>query len=145
MPLTLIIGYGNTIRGDDGAGPRAVELLQAMVASPDVELLALHQLTPELMEPISRASRVIFIDAAAAGTPGEVRQRPVEPDRSSADFTHHATPGALLAGAQALYGRAAEAYLITVTGGDFSLSSELTSLVSQSLDQVCATVLRLLP
>jgi hydrogenase maturation protease len=128
----LIIGYGNPLRGDDGFGYRAAERIPGAIA--------VHQLTPELMEPISRADRVVFVDAAAVGVPGEVRRRRVIPAAGDAGFTHHATPEGLLAGALALYGRAPEATLITVSGADFSLSDRLSPEVQAALDSLDLTV-----
>jgi hypothetical protein len=46
----LIVGYGNPLRGDDGLGWRAAERLRTVIQDAGVEILALHQLTPELME-----------------------------------------------------------------------------------------------
>ena len=46
---------------------------------PDVEIHAVHQLTPELMDPLSKAERAIFIDASTGPTPGEVQERVVDP------------------------------------------------------------------
>src|SRR5579862_7741310 len=103
MPHLLILGYGNRLRGDDAIGPLAAERLQGLLADPGIEIRALHQLTPELMELISRATRVIFIDAALGPTPGEITERAVEPDPAPRPFTHHATPELLLAGARSLY------------------------------------------
>src|SRR5664279_5559219 len=120
MSNPLIIAYGNPLRGDDGLGWRVAEALRA--ARPDLQILTLQQLTPELMDPISRAGRVVFIDACEGAVPGEIRESVVQPQAAGAAFTHHATPAALLAGAQALYGRAPAANLITVTGADFSFS-----------------------
>jgi hydrogenase maturation protease len=122
----LIIGYGNPLRGDDGFGYRAAERIPGA--------LAVHQLTPELMEPIARADRVIFLDASAEGAPGEVRRRRVHPSSDPRAFTHHFTPESLLAGALALYGHAPDAVLITVTGADFSLSESLSPAVQAALD-----------
>lgn len=124
----LIIGYGNPLRGDDGFGYRAAERIPGAIAA--------HQLTPELMEPISRADRVVFLDAAADGFPGQVRRRKLTPTTGDAGFTHHATPEALLAGALALYGRAPEATLITVCGADFSLSDRLSPEVQAALESL---------
>jgi len=142
MPNTLIVGYGNPLRGDDGLGWHAAERLREAVRDPGVEILAVHQLTPELMEPISRAGRVIFIDACVGEAPGEIRQRTVEPHAApGAAFSHHATPAALLAGALALFGHAPEATLITVTGADFSLSDRLSPEIERQLDSVVAACL----
>lgn len=124
----LIIGYGNPLRGDDAFGYRAAERISGAIA--------VHQLTPELMDPIARADRVIFLDAATDGTPGEIRRRPVLPAEDGRPFTHHATPESLLAGAQALYGRAPEATLITVTAATFDLSEALSPEVQKALESL---------
>jgi hydrogenase maturation protease len=136
MSRTLIIGYGNPLCGDDAIGPVAAERLRATVCDPEVEILTRHQLTPELMEPISRAGRVIFIDAATSGEPGILRERPVTPNPETARFTHHSTPEGLLAGAKALFGHVPEATLYTVRGEDFSFGEHLTSGVEKALLEV---------
>jgi hydrogenase maturation protease len=124
----LVIGYGNPLRGDDGFGHRAAERIPGA--------LAVHQLNPELMEPISRADRVLFLDASADGSPGEIRSRRITPAPDARAFTHHCTPESLLAGALALYGRAPDAVLLTVTGADFSLSESLSPPVQAALDRL---------
>ena len=143
MSRILIIGYGNPLRGDDAIGPIAAERLREIVSDPEVEILALHQLTPELMEPISRAARVIFIDATAAGEPGVFEERPVTADPHTGHFTHHSTPGSLLAGARALFGHAPDATLCTVGGEDFSLGEHLTPRTEKALLQVLARLRQL--
>jgi len=75
----LIIGYGNTLRGDDGFGWRAAEQLAASHSIGDVEVQTQHQLTPELAQTMSEADTVVFLDAAADGPPGQVRYRRIEP------------------------------------------------------------------
>jgi hypothetical protein len=87
----------------------------------------------------------VFIDAAVGPEPGAVLERRIEPQPSgSASFTHRATPEALLWAARALYGRAAEGHLITVTGADFSYSMDLTPTVEGRLGDVVAAVLLLI-
>jgi len=44
----LVIGYGNTLRGDDGLGQRAAEALAQRALPDGVEVLSCHQLTIEL-------------------------------------------------------------------------------------------------
>ncbi|MGF1587982.1 MAG: hydrogenase maturation protease [Pleurocapsa sp.] len=58
----LVIGYGNTLRSDDGAGQSAANQIAAW-GLPNVRSLAVHQLTPELAEDIANADTVIFVDA----------------------------------------------------------------------------------
>ncbi|MGA2146015.1 MAG: hydrogenase maturation protease [Bryobacteraceae bacterium] len=142
MPRLLIVGYGNRLRGDDGAGYRAAELLREGWSSPDVEILAVEQLTPELMEPIGRAREVIFIDAAADGQPGEIRECPVVLLEAGATFTHHATPAALLAGAVALYGATASGVLYSIGGESFELGERLTPAVERAVAELVSRLAR---
>jgi Ni,Fe-hydrogenase maturation factor len=61
----LVVGYGNPLNGDDGAGwSAAIELETLLKNTPHadrVEIMVLHQLTPELHDTISRFKSVIFI------------------------------------------------------------------------------------
>jgi hydrogenase maturation protease len=141
MPRILIIGYGNTLRGDDGFGFLAAKRLREAIRHPEIEVIALHQLTPELMEPISRAGRVLFIDARVEGEPGQLRFEPVEPEGESAGrFTHFSTPGALLAGAWALYGSAARATMAGAAGADFGVGETLSPAMQRALAKVIGPV-----
>jgi hydrogenase maturation protease len=143
MSRILIVGYGNPLRGDDAFGRRVAERLLELEHDPAVEILSLHQLTPELMDPLSHADFAIFIDAGASGEPGGIVERRIDPQSANrVAFTHQATPEALSAGARALYGRAAEAIMISVAGADFSLGSELSPPVAGHLEEVVAMVLR---
>jgi len=72
MARLLILGYGNPLRGDDGVGWHAVHRLRERSAELDADVMSCHQLTPELAEAVSRAERVIFIDARVGPTPGTV-------------------------------------------------------------------------
>ena len=64
---TLIIGIGNPLRGDDGIGLDVASEFSRELRRDDVQVLATHQLTPELSELVSRADRVFFIDVARSG------------------------------------------------------------------------------
>jgi hydrogenase maturation protease len=138
MPGLLVIGWGNPLRGDDAFGFLAAEKLSELL--PGGEVLALHQLTPELMEPVSRAARVVFIDASAEGEPGRLQCSTVEPSATAGAFTHHATPAGLLAGAQALYGSAPPAVLYTVRGECFEFGEGVTAAVALALEEVVRAV-----
>ena len=108
---TLIIGYGNLLRRDDGAGVlAAMALREAGMPAIDV-----HQLTPEMAETIAAAQRVIFLDADVDVPAGEVRVCPVEAASSSV-LEHHATPSNLLSIARDLYGSAPLAVVIGIGG-----------------------------
>ena len=59
--MTLIIGYGNPLRTDDGIG---------IVIAEAIGGIGLQQLKPELAEPISRAKHLVLIDARFGETLG---------------------------------------------------------------------------
>ena len=139
----LIVGYGNPLRGDDGFGWRAAERLKELIDDRGIGVLTLHQLTPELMELLSRAGFAVFLDARQGANPGEILERPLDPRPAPAGaFTHHLTPEGLLGGALALYGHAPQAVLITVTGRNFELSERLSPEVAGSLEPAVAAALR---
>jgi hydrogenase maturation protease len=104
MARVLVLGYRNPLRSDDRLGWQvAVELFRTN-ASPEVEVLPCHELTPELAEPASIADTVLFIDCARDGQPGEVRCEELRPQSGSVSLTHDLTPSALLALTSELYG-----------------------------------------
>jgi hydrogenase maturation protease len=137
MPARLLIhGYGNPLRGDDAFGWLAATQLAARCARPDVDIRALHQLTPELAEPIGAALRVIFIDAARDGLAGVLQEETVQP-RAASGFTHQLTPATLLALARQLYGRAPAATLYSVAGECFDYREGLSTPVEAALGALC--------
>jgi hydrogenase maturation protease len=147
--LTLVIGYGNPLCGDDGAGPLVVQRLAGEFSSTDdrraVQCLAVFQLTPELAEIVSEAAAVLFVDAARGGPPGAVQCRELRPAQSSLSqnapaFTHHVNPVALLASAAHLYGRCPAAYLCTITGRNFEIGEPLSAEVVSALPTLSAAI-----
>lgn len=144
MPRTVVIGYGNTLRGDDALGPQAIECLRPLLAS-HAELLACHQLSPELAATLAEYDAAVFVDAAAEGVPGAVQVRRVQAAGNAASLTHHVDPASLLALARELYGHAPRAMLVTGVGAEFALSAEctLSTAATRALEAVCRSVTEL--
>ena len=136
----LIIGYGNPLRGDDGIGWRISDQL-ARRAGDWTKVVAAHQLTPELAEPISEADLVIFIDACYDGQPGSWTCESIRPDSKSSDsFTHQATPAKLLSFTKTLFGPGPEALLISVTGGSFDCGDELSPSAAAAVSEIVTCI-----
>jgi hydrogenase maturation protease len=112
----LVIAYGNRLRGDDAVGWVVADALANDIRMQDVEVVALHQLTPELADDVSHASRVVFVDAKVDPTiaPGVVTVAALEPEPKAAAMTHHVDAGALLALAKTLYGQTPPAFAVSV-------------------------------
>jgi len=126
MAGLLVIGYGNTLRRDDGVGPRVAEAVGAMNL-PGVHTLICQQLSPELADPVSRAGAVVFVDAAVDAARA-VQWRKLEPGESSQLMAHAADPRTLLALARDVFGHCPAAWWLTIpaaaTGFGEALSPE---------------------
>jgi hydrogenase maturation protease len=137
MPGTLIVGYGNLWRSDDGVGCRAAyELEQIYRDDPEVEVIASQQLTPEMADDVARSKFVLFLDAATGEKPGTLRQTTLSPCRGPSGFTHQLTASSLLAAAEQLYGDAPEAMCITLVGWSLELGSQLSAEAAHSFPEM---------
>jgi len=138
MKRTLVIGIGNTIRGDDGVGIRVAEQLADRYTGFDV--LCVHQLSPEHAETITQYDRVVVLDASV--TTDTLRVTPLRADAGMRlPRTHDVTPAGILALAAALYHTTPpEAVLVEIPASscDFSeqLSSPTAALVEETIDVV---------
>jgi len=135
----LVIGYGNTLRSDDGIGARVAESIEAL-GLPGMHGFACPQLTPELADPVSRAGTVVFVDASAEGPQGPVRMQRLEPAESSRLLTHAANPSTLLALARDAFGRAPEAWWLTVPAADLGFGDRLSSVGRRGLKRAVETL-----
>jgi hydrogenase maturation protease len=120
----LVIGYGNTLRGDDGVGPRVVEAVEKLNLR-GVRTLICQQLSPEYADPVSRAHTVVFVDAAV-DAPREVQLRKIEPNESAQLMAHAADPRTMLALARDVFGHAPQAWWLTIPAVKLDFSETLT-------------------
>jgi len=137
----LVIGYGNTLRRDDGVGPRVADAVAAL-ALPGVRALSCPLLTPELADPVSQARIAIFVDAAV-DAPREVQMRKLAPADSSQIMAHAASPATLLALARDVFGHAPEAWLLTIPAEDISIGEELSAFTRLGLETALAEITQL--
>jgi hydrogenase maturation protease len=137
----LVIGYGNTLRSDDGAGPR-VALDLASRDCPGISAIAVHQLTPELADPLAAADLAIFVDARRADGKQTVELMLIEPAKGMRSAGHASDPQALIALARAVFGRAPECWLVTVPAAEFSLGEGLSAIaacgVAEAIERIIA-------
>ena len=128
----LVIGYGNTLRSDDGVGAKVAAAV-AELALPGVVALVHHQLTPELAEPISGARAVVFVDAAVDAAT-EVQVRTLEPAEGAQLMAHAADPRSLLAFARELFGRCPPAWWLTIPVENLEFGEELSPLARRGYE-----------
>jgi hydrogenase maturation protease len=121
----LVIGYGNTLRGDDAAGRTVVEAVAAKHL-PHVVAISATQLVPELATLIASSRAVIFVDASVEGGQS-VEVRELTPACPLSRRFHDTGPRELLALTRNCYGHPPLAWLVTVPGRDFRLGEQLSA------------------
>ena len=131
VPNLLVIGYGNTLRGDDGVGPRVAEAVAALNL-PGVQTLTSHQLTPELAEPISKARGVVFVDAAVDAAP-DIALRELTAAEPGMLMGHAVDPRLLLALARDVFGGQPKAWLLTVPASDLNFGDHLSETAERGV------------
>lgn len=134
---TVLIGYGNPGRGDDGLGPAVADSIRARGIS-GVETDSDYQLTVEHAHDIAGYDTVIFADADTAGTEPFSLKR-LRPGTASVSFSSHAvSPGGVLALGRDLFGAEPAAWILAVRGYDFDEFNEHIS--DQAQENMAAAV-----
>lgn len=118
----LVIGYGNDLRSDDGAGRVVADRIEDM-GLPGVRVVSRSQLTPEMALDLADARRVVFVDASVDAV--ELVERAVGPGSPVGGMTHHGDPGSLLALA-ADEGHVPDAVLLEVPASNLGMGFDLS-------------------
>ena len=141
----LVIGYGNTLRTDDGVGRHAAERLADDSRLDGVRVIGRHQLTPELALDVSQAALVVFVDASSRLPAGGFTVEPMErTGRHGAGWSHHLDPPSLLDLTGELYGRVPDAFLISVGVESVILGDRMSPMVEASLPGLVDAVAELI-
>jgi hydrogenase maturation protease len=147
----LVLACGNTLRSDDGIGPRLAEwAAERFRADSSVRVLTRHQWTPDLAEEIAGAESVLFVDSSVDSAPGRVNLTPVAMKADCFEgATHHVDPPGLLGLSRALYGSmSAHAMLLTVGAASTELGESFSEPVESAIPRARGvlekTVLRFL-
>ena len=149
---TLVVGVGNTLRGDDGVGQEVAEMLwlqrDRQAGLQDASFIFAQQLTPDLALELSQAGFAVFIDSSVQGCPGSVRLSPLSPEAqeggghdtqaTGAGCWRDPSPEGLLRLARSLYGSSCPAVLVSVSVASMALGDELSPLVRAAVPVAAA-------
>lgn len=158
MKKTLIVGYGNRDREDDGAGWHMLQQLanalnltaptlpgdETITMDGQLKLIYLYQLLPEMAEDVSDYDRIFFLDAHNSNQLPELVVEPIFPKNSHSAFTHHLTPEDLLSITQTIGKSVPEAWLISVRGHSFRFAHELSLETAASVQSGTEQVMNML-
>jgi hydrogenase maturation protease len=142
---TLIIGYGNPDRQDDGVGWHILKNLAERIGhtvpddpgaaieitSSTVDLLFTLQIYPELAETISHYQRVCFVDAHTSDIPEEISWIDLTPEYEKSPLTHHMSPKTVLSISATIYENKPQAILVSVRGFHFQFERSLSPQTEQ--------------
>jgi hydrogenase maturation protease len=154
MIRTLVIGFGNLDRADDGVAYHVVNAFRRRLGQAElvedntgleelgapVDSVFIGQLVPEMIDLLDDYERVVFVDAHVDPSLNDLYCAAVSPDEAGLTFTHHMSPATLLAFYKALNGRDLEGHLVSIRGIDFDfhrdLSVETVTLVEPAVEQI---------
>lgn len=154
MAKTLILGFGNADRQDDGVAWHVLAFLAKAWDIPvpdspddgleatrgDIDLLFALQLYPEMAETIAGYDRVCFLDAHTGSVPDDVHIEELEPQYQKSPLTHHMTANTILELARTLYQVQPEARLVSVRGYEFGFSRDLSPRTLQLAQQAAEVI-----
>ncbi len=139
-PSTIIIGYGNPDRQDDGVAWHILagfaQRLNRKVPT-DWEdpfeigedfphILFQLQLNPEVSETLAQYENILFVDAHTGDIPNDIQFGEVSEGFQTSPFTHHMTAEACLDLTRTLYQSKPRAYLLSVRGYSFGFTQNLS-------------------
>jgi len=122
---TLVVGYGNPTRGDDGVGVCVAEALEKEGLA-DVEVRSYQQLHVDLVSEFSNYELIILVDASEDGPEVELRKIQASLHGHMAS-SHHLDPALLLRLSQITRLGEPELYLCAVRGENFGFGEQLST------------------
>ena len=159
MNRTLVIGFGNLDRADDGVAYYVINALRRRLGQKilseemtgleglggEIDSIFLSQLVPELMDVLTDYDQVIFVDAHVYENVDNLHCTPVTQDYTPPTFSHNITPPMLLAFLKKLYHREPNGYLVSIRGYDFdfhrNLSVDTKALVEPAVEYIQSRLL----
>jgi hydrogenase maturation protease len=156
MGRTLVIGYGNIERGDDGAALHVVNRLRARwgqtpLTEDQVGILDpgrdtavfVRQLLPELALDAAAFEVIVMVDVHVAQEGRPVACRRVLPEYRPPAFSHIVSPALFVWLVHAARGRHRSSFLVTLRGHCFELQRALSPATAALVDPTAEQVLQL--
>ena len=141
----LIIGCGDSLGGDDGIGPLAVQkLAEKFKQEPRVATISVDRLTADLASALGPIELAIFIESAQGQRPGHLSCTFITPSARSLDSQASALdPADLLDAVRRAQGRSPQAMVFTVAGEDFGRRQSLSRTVERASQRLVDQVYRI--
>ena len=155
-PRTLVIGYGNLHRADDGVAYHVINALRQRLGQKPLredetgleelggqtDSILLTQLVPELIDTLANYQRIIFVDAHVHEGVPDLYCVPVSPQRAASTFSHHLTPALLLALLQTIRHAEPAGYIVSIRGYDFAFRERLSDATARMVQPAVEHIVR---
>jgi molybdopterin-guanine dinucleotide biosynthesis protein A len=155
-PRTLVIGYGNLDRADDGVAYHVINALRQRLGQKPLsedetgleelggqtDSILLTQLTPELIGILADYRQVIFVDAHVHEGVPDLYCTPVSPQTAASAFSHHLTPAVLLALLQAIRHVEPMGEIVSIRGHDFDFHRRLSGATARMVQPAVEHIVR---
>jgi len=156
---TLILGFGNPDRGDDGvawfilskiAGHFNKSLSEEQIEcclvqlNDTIDLWFNLQLIPEISEQLANYRCAIFVDAHTVDIKEDIRIVDIKPEFQNSPFTHHLTPSSCLSLTQSIFGKSPASKLVSVRGFSFEFTNKLSNKTYTLANQAIEIILHLI-
>jgi hydrogenase maturation protease len=139
MKKTLIYGYGNPGRQDDGLGARLIELIDKWIdenSIKDIFTDCNYQLNIEDAALIADYDKVVFVDASVVEDVKDFRLESIQPNDATIEFTMHAVSTAYVVDlCRKIYNKTPEAYVLHIKAYEFDFKEELTPKAEENMQQ----------
>lgn len=137
MKKTLIYGYGNPGRQDDGLGARFTEIMEKWVDEQKLSHITVdcnYQLNIEDAATVSEYDTVFFIDASIVEEVKNFRLEEIEPNDARIEFTMHAVSTSYVVDlCRKIYGKTPKAYVLHIKAYEFDFKEELTQQAAENM------------
>ena len=137
VPSFLVIGYGNSTRGDDAIGLQVANLIRELELE-NVEISTVEQLKPELASKLATVDYAIFVKACqmknSAVKVRNLKAYGMETTGSSVPgYGNSWLPCSLLALTQSFYGCHPRSWWVEVAARDFRTGHSFSDRANQSI------------
>lgn len=135
----LLVGVGNTLRGDDGIGAYICSCIDAL-KMPGVQTLVTQQLDTALLDELTEADHIIIADASFEGKAVDFfKVSGNEPIPVSS--SHHMSAPLLMQMAKTIYQKELSMMICAVAGYRFSMKEKLSARAKKNADKAVAVII----
>ncbi|MDO9267425.1 MAG: hypothetical protein Q7U00_10120 [Sulfurimonas sp.] len=117
--MRAIIGYGNSLRGEDAFGLDVIKELQKLSLK-ETKLISAHQLTPEMVLELQEADEILFIDTCHDEKNRYALACSLT-EQNGLNLSHHISPKTIIYMLKNLYAKFPDFFIYSMMSGSFDV------------------------